>query len=78
VSDKIFNKKSSLAYVCPITSTDKGYPYRIKIISKSITGFVMVEQLKSIDWQGRRLKFVEKAPTEIMESIKNCIDVIVD
>lgn len=78
VSQNVFNKKSSLTYVCPITSVAKNYPYRIKITTKNIKGFIMIEHLKSIDWQGRKLKFVEKAPLEIIESVKNCIDAIID
>lgn len=78
VSQNIFNKNSSLVYVCPITSVAKNYPYRIKISTENIVGYVMTEHLKSIDWQGRKLKFVEKAPLEIIESIKNCIDAIID
>lgn len=78
VSDNQFNKKSGLAYVCPITSTSKDYPYRIRIDGKQIKGFVMIEHLKSVDWNGRNIKFVDKAPFDIIESVKNCISAIID
>lgn len=78
VSQNMFNKKSSLVFVCPITTVSKDYPYRIKIIAQNIKGFIMTEHLKSIDWNGRKLKFVEKASPDIVESVKNCIGAIID
>lgn len=78
VSDKGFNQKSGLAYVCPITSTSKNYPYRIKLNAEQVKGFVMTEQLKSIDWNIRNIRFIEKAPLEVVKSIKNCIGAIID
>lgn len=78
VSDKGFNQKSGLAYVCPITSTSKNYPYRIKLNALQVKGFVMTEHLKSIDWNTRNVKFIEKASLNIIESVKNCIAAIID
>jgi mRNA interferase MazF len=78
VSDKVFNMKSGLVYVCPITSTSKNYPYRIKLKAGQVKGFIMTEHLKSVDWNTRNIKFVEKAPFEVSESVKNCIGAIID
>jgi len=62
VSNTLFNQKTGLAIVCPITRTDKKYPFHAKISGTSIlNGFVMVDQVKSVDYNSRKSEFVEKA-----------------
>ena len=62
ISHTLFNQESGLAIVCPITNTDHHYPFHIKIPdSLSLTGFVMVDQVKSVDYNSRRAKFIKKA-----------------
>ena len=70
VSNDLFNKHTGLAIVCPVTNTDRGYPFHLAIPGKSsLTGFVMVEQVKSVDFAMRRAKFVERAPAEFVEDV---------
>lgn len=67
VSNYLFNKAMGLAIVCPITNTDRKIPFHLALPSSgSLTGFVMVEQVKSIDFNSRRIKFVGKASEELM------------
>ena len=52
ISNTLFNKKTGLAIVCPITNTDRKIPLHTKISENCIlTGFVMVEQIKSVDYK---------------------------
>jgi mRNA interferase MazF len=63
VSNFLFNKATGMAIVCPITNTNRRIPFHLPIPkSSSLTGFVMVEQVKSIDFKSRRAKFVENSP----------------
>lgn len=63
VSNYLFNTATGLAIVCPITNTDRKIPFHLAVPDlSSLTGFVMVEQVKSIDFNTRKAKFVEKAP----------------
>ena len=42
VSNDLFNKHTGLAIVCPITNTDRGFPFHLPIPAASpLTGFVM-------------------------------------
>ncbi|MBF0289318.1 MAG: type II toxin-antitoxin system PemK/MazF family toxin [SAR324 cluster bacterium] len=62
ISNKPFNKGTGLAVVCPVTNTNRNIPFHIEISkNSSLTGYVMVEQVKSIDYRSRRVKFAEKA-----------------
>jgi mRNA interferase MazF len=67
VSNGVFNAHLGLAFACPITSSDRGYPFHIKLKNHKTTGFVMCEQIKSLDYNARNISFVEKADNEIIE-----------
>lgn len=75
VSNDLFNRHTGLAIVCPVTNTDRSYPFHLSIPSgTSLTGFVMVEQVKSVDFVMRRAKFVRRAPAAFVENVLDLID----
>jgi mRNA interferase MazF len=74
VSNEIFNKHLGLAIACPITNTDRDFPFHIKLDSDKLTGFVMCEQLKSIDYKVRKVKFVQKASEELMSKVLGIVE----
>lgn len=69
ISNSPFNKKLGLAIVCPITNTDRNFPFHVKVDSKNLTGFIMTEQIKSIDYNARKVKFVEKVDEETLNKV---------
>lgn len=78
VSNNLFNKHTGFALVCPITNTDREYPFHVEISQcAKLTGFIMVDQIKSIDYVTRKIKFVEKAPSEILNDVLSLLDAIV-
>lgn len=77
VSNQIFNQHLGLAFACPITNTKRDFPFHIEVNSPNITGFVMTEQLKSIDYNARNIKFIEKANQETMSQVLGIIDSII-
>lgn len=75
VSNTLFNEKTGLAMVCPLTTTDRGYPFHIPVPKdQSLTGFVMVEQIKSIDYRARKAKFIGKASDEVLDTVLSILD----
>ena len=75
ISNKLFNKSTGLAIVCPITSTNRNFPFHVPIPDElTLTGYIMVEQVKSIDYQSRKIKFIEKAPSNIMIEVLSILD----
>jgi mRNA interferase MazF len=75
VSNDLFNKHTGLAIVCPVTNTDRGFPFHLPVPATcSITGFVMVEQMKSLDFTMRRAKYIEQAPAELVEDVLDLIE----
>ncbi len=68
LSNLAFNQATGLAIVCPLTNTDRGIPFHLPVpSSSSLTGFVMVEQVKSVDYHTRQARFVETAPLPLLE-----------
>src|SRR5204863_5077365 len=62
LSNQAFNQATGLVIVCPLTNTDRGVPFHLPVpVSSSLTGFVMVEQVKSVDYNARQARFVEAA-----------------
>lgn len=74
VSNQSFNKHLKLAFACPITNTFRNSPFHIAVESENITGYIMSEQMKSIDYHSRHIKFIEKAPKETLNKILSIID----
>jgi hypothetical protein len=51
LSPKLYNAKSSLALVCPITNQAKGYPFEVLVpAGHGITGVILTDHVKSVDW----------------------------
>ncbi len=66
VSSVEYNSRVGLALVCPITSRAKGYPFEVTLPSElPITGVVLSDQVKSLDWRARRAEVVAAAPRSV-------------
>ena len=61
ISNNVFNKNTKMVMVCPITSNEKTFPTHYKLEdTKLIRGSVLCEHIRSIDYEIRNLKFIEK------------------
>ncbi|MFW6158577.1 MAG: type II toxin-antitoxin system PemK/MazF family toxin [Planctomycetota bacterium] len=75
VSNDLFNKHTGLAIVCPITNTRRDYPFHVAIPEEEdVRGFVMVEQVKSIDFRARRAKRIGGAPAAVLQEALSLLD----
>ena len=78
VSNNLFNKHTGFTLVCPITNTNRKYPFHVAISkSTKLSGFVMVDQIKSIDYITRKVKFIDKAPSNILNEVLSILDAII-
>jgi mRNA interferase MazF len=78
ISNHLFNQATGLAIACPITNTDRKIPFHLPVpTTSSFTGFVMVEQVKSIDYRARNARFVETAPADFVEDVIALVDVCI-
>lgn len=66
VSNNLFNRVCNLTMVCPITHTDRGHPFHIRLDSRTKTdGVVLCDQARMLDLNSRNASFEEKAPPDI-------------
>lgn len=61
ISNNVFNEYTKMIMVCPITSNTKDFPTHYLLHdTKNISGSVLCEHMRSIDYETRKIKFVEK------------------
>ena len=76
LTDRSYNRASGLVVVCPLTSKRKPYPFAHPAIVDKIEGAVLVDQLKSMDWAGRRAKFHSKAEPALLAKVRQYVAVL--
>ena len=70
LTPRAFNERVGLAFVCPITSRIKGYPFEVALRGiGDIAGVVLVDQLRSLDWRARQAELAGKAPAAVMDEV---------
>jgi mRNA interferase MazF len=75
VSRNLFNQSTGLAIVCPITNTERDFPFHIPIPKGGkLTGFIMVEQVKSVDFRARNAKRIEHGNDEVLSDVLSILD----
>ena len=75
VSNDLFNRHTGLCIVCPVTRTARDYPFHVPIPpGHDVTGFIMVEQVKSIDFRSRRAQRIARAPEEVLAETLAILD----
>lgn len=78
ISKREFNLATKSAVVCPISSTKKDIPTRHTLSSDyQIQGQVLIHQLRSIDFNIRKIDFIERIKSVDMGLINQLIDYII-
>ncbi len=68
LSPQIYNAKVGLGIFCPISNQIKGYPFEVIIPPGfSITGCILADQVKSLDWVVRQATYIESLPDTIVK-----------
>ncbi|MBF8262188.1 MAG: transcriptional modulator of MazE/toxin, MazF [candidate division NC10 bacterium] len=70
VSPPAYNRKVGLALLCPITSQIKGYPFEVIIPQGlKLSGAVLSDQVKSLDWRARRAELICTLPRDTIVEV---------
>ena len=70
LSPRAYNSKVSLAILCPITNQEKGYPFEVAIpAGRDVTGVILADQVKSINWRARNAELICPLPTETVDAV---------
>ena len=67
LSPRAYNSRVGLALFCPITSKVKGYPFEVRLPADiPVTGVILADQVKSLDWRARNVEPVAHLAPEIV------------
>ena len=69
ISSEIYNRKTGLCLAMPITSKIKGYPFEVNLKTKKIDGVILSDQIKSLDFKLRKIKFYDKIDDKTFEIV---------
>lgn len=78
LSKRAYNEKTGLGIFCPITSKVKGYPFEVSLKGKKISGAILSDQVKSLDWRARNVTFVEKSGEAVLKEVVSKVMVVID
>ena len=68
VSHSIFNKKMGFVFVCPISNTKRKNPFYVAIPKgKKVTGVIMADQLRSLDYKYRKAALISKCSEDLLQ-----------
>ena len=84
LSSKLFNEATGFAAVCPITNQRKGCPLEVDLPSEGIaledgfpvTGVILADQVKTLDWKARNLKVpkhCDKEDEQLTDAVMDCL-----
>jgi mRNA interferase MazF len=74
-----YNAKTGLMLCCPITNQIKGYPFEVQLEgSPSLAGAILSDQIKSMDWQARKVKYQGTISAGQMQEVKGKVKAVLE
>lgn len=78
-----YNDKTSLVVGCPVTSQIKGYPFEVPLadetgVAGSVSGVVLADQVKSLDWRKRRADFAGEVSHVTLNATRSLIAILLE
>jgi mRNA interferase MazF len=79
ISSSQYNRKVGLLLACPITSQRKQYPFEVLLPDGlPITGVILADQVRSLDWKSRRAAFIGRVGEEVLAETLGKLAVLID
>lgn len=79
VSNKLLNSKLTLAFLCPVTHTNRNNPFHYVLSDYSfIDGFVMCDQLKTMDLRAREYSVIGSLRDDDIKEILDRIEMLIE
>lgn len=74
VSNDVFNSKTNMTVLCPITSTKREFPLHVPLDNRTkTTGTILCEHFRSMDLSARNFVIVEKLPEDLLQEVVNIL-----
>lgn len=79
LSPRRFNVATGLAFACPVTNQAKGGSFEVPVpAGANVTGVVLSDQLRSLDWLARGARFHGRAPGDVVAEVLARIEAILE
>ena len=69
LSPAFYNKSAGTALICPITSKQKGYAFEVLFSANKISGTILADQIRVVDWKARKITLVDRVGTETVDRV---------
>src|SRR5699024_5944291 len=74
LSPESFNQKTGYATVCPISQTERKWGFHVPIPEAlTVSGVIIADQVKNLDWQIRNAEIKERAPDDLINRVVQII-----
>lgn len=78
LTESEYNLKTGLMIVCPVTSNAKGYPFEVAVPKGlTISGVVLADHVKNMDWRGRNADFAGRAGNEMVAKVISTLGLLI-
>jgi mRNA interferase MazF len=78
LSPRLYNGRTGLAVACPVTSHAKGYPFEVPLPpGGKITGVVLADHVKNLDWRARRAVFDARASDDVLTDVRERLRAVI-
>lgn len=79
VTSRDYNQRSSVLVACPITRRSRNWPFEVRLPPVGVlTGYVLVDQIKSIDSALRAFKLAGRVPEETLAEVRGRLAALLD
>lgn len=78
VSPTAFNAATGRAFVCPVTSRVRDWPFEVRVDTPDMKGVILVDQLRTIDWDARGCRIVAAAPGDVISAVLDMLNLLFD
>ena len=77
ISPKLYNAKTGLALMCPITSKGKGYSFEVELNFAQTIGVILSDHIRSLDWKVRNARYIETVLPAITEEVEAKLETLI-
>ena len=70
ISPEKYNRLSGQAIFCPVTSKVKKYAFEVVFQGTVITGVILSDQVRTMDFTKRNIEFIEKISPVVMDHVE--------
>lgn len=72
-----YNAVSKLVIVCQITSQIKGYPFEVSFKGKNISGVILADHIRNVDWAERNVDKIGTVSETVIAEVQDYVKKLV-